>query len=103
MVRNVSLTNQVSHFMVMCQKWVSSPCPEKIEAIKSLKPPTNVYELRSYLGMVTYCGRFINDLATVIAPLRKLTKKDVKFEWTESQQQSFDTLQAILSEKITLS
>ena len=65
-----------------------SPCPEKIEAIKSLKPPTNVHELRSYLGMVTYCGRFINDLATVTAPLRKLTKKDIKFEWTESQQQS---------------
>ena len=79
-----------------------SPCPEKIEAIKSLKPPTNVHELRSYVGMVTYCGRFINDLATMTAPLCKLTKKDVKFERTESQQQSFDTLQAILSEKTIL-
>ena len=74
-----------------------------VSSLKSLKPPTNVHELRSYLGMVTYCGRFINDLATMTAPLRKLTKKDVKFEWTESQQQSFDTLQAILSEKTTLS
>ena len=36
-------------------------------------------------------------------PLRKLTKKDVKFEWTEPGQRSFDTLQAILSEKTTLS
>ena len=33
-----------------------SPCPKKIEAIKSLKPPANVSELCSYLGMVTYCG-----------------------------------------------
>ena len=80
-----------------------SPCPKKIEAIKSLKPPTNVSELRSYLEMVTYCGRFINDLATVTAPLRKLTKKDIKFEWKESQQNTFDTIQAILSEKTTLS
>ena len=62
-----------------------SPRAKKIEAIKSLKPPTNVSELRSYLGMVTYCGRFINDLATVTAPLRELTKKDIKFEWKESQ------------------
>ena len=57
-----------------------SPCPRKIEAIKSLKPPANVSELRSYLGMITYCGRFIKDLATLTAPLRKLTKKDIKFE-----------------------
>ena len=80
-----------------------SPCPKKIEAIKSLKPPTNVSELRSYLGMVTYCGQFSNDLATVTAPLRELTKKDIKFEWKESQQNAFDTIQAILSEKTTSS
>ena len=80
-----------------------SPCPKKIEAIKSLKPPTNVSELRSYLGMVTYCGRFINNLATVTAPLRELTKRDIKFEWKESQQNAFDTIQAILSEKTALS
>ena len=80
-----------------------SPCPQKIEAIKSLKPPTNVHELRSYLGMVTYCGRFIKDLATVTAPLRELTRKEKKFEWTDSQQKSFDTLQDILSKETTLS
>jgi hypothetical protein len=80
-----------------------SPCPKKIEAIKSLKPPANVSELRSYLGMVTYCGRFIQDLATLTAPLRKLTKKDIKYEWKESQQHAFDTLQERLNEKTTLS
>ena len=79
-----------------------SPCPKKIEAIKSLKPPANVSELRSYLGMVTYCGRFIQDLATLTAPLRKLTKKDIKYEWKESQH-AFDTLQERLNEKTTLS
>ncbi|CAB3990014.1 Hypothetical predicted protein [Paramuricea clavata] len=80
-----------------------SPCPKKIEAIKSLKPPANVSELRSYLGMTTYCGRFIQDLATLTAPLRKLTKKDIKYEWKESQQRAFDTLQERLNEKTTLS
>ena len=64
-----------------------SPCPEKIGAIKSLNSPINVHELCSYLGMVKYCSRFINELATATAPLCTLTKKDVKFEWTEPQQQ----------------
>jgi hypothetical protein len=80
-----------------------SPCPKKIEAIKSLKPPANVSELRIYLGMVTYCGTFIQDLATLTAPLRKRTKKGIKYEWKESQQHAFDTLQERLNEKTTLS
>ena len=103
MVRNVSLTNEVSHFMVMCSLEMVNLFVRKSERIKSLRPPTNVSELRSYLGMVTYCGRFINDLATVTAPLPELTKKNIKFEWKESQQNAFDTIQAILSEKTTLS
>jgi hypothetical protein len=53
--------------------------------------------------MVAYCGRFIQDLATLTAPLRKLTKKDIKYEWKESQQHAFDTLQERLNEKTTLS
>ena len=36
-----------------------SPDPEKVESIKSTPAPTNCQELRSFLGMVNYCGRFI--------------------------------------------
>lgn len=79
-----------------------SPCPKKIEAIKSLKPPTNVSELRSYLGMITYCGRFIKDLATLTAPLRQLTKKSIPFVWKSCHQQAFEKLQASLTQDAVL-
>lgn len=36
-----------------------SPDKEKVEAIKALKEPSNVHELRSFLGMITYCSKFI--------------------------------------------
>lgn len=36
-----------------------SPDPEKVEGIKNAPAPTNCKELRSFLGMVNYCGRFI--------------------------------------------
>ena len=53
--------------------------------------------------MVNYCGRFIKDLATVTAPLRQLTKKNVTFEWKPCHQEAFETLQSLLTEKKVMS
>src|SRR5436190_16126506 len=38
------------------------PDPEKVEAFTKLKAPKTVTEVRSLLGMINYCGRFIPDL-----------------------------------------
>lgn len=35
---------------------------KKIEAFVKLKPPSNISEVRSILGMINYCGRFIPKL-----------------------------------------
>jgi len=40
-----------------------SPDPRKTEAITELEEPTNVGELRSFLGMVNQLGKFIPQLA----------------------------------------
>ena len=52
-----------------------SPDPNRIDAISALKSPTNVKELRSFLGMVTYCARFLPDFASITKPLNNLTRK----------------------------
>ena len=83
---------------VFSEKGVSA-YPRKIEAIQAMTPPSNVPELRSYLGMVNYCGRFIKDLATVTAPLRQLTKKNATFEWKPCHREAFEKLQNLLTEK----
>ena len=36
-----------------------SPDPRKVEAIKKAKPPSNPTEVRSLLGMVNFCARFM--------------------------------------------
>ena len=38
---------------------------------------TNVSELRGFLGLVQYVGRYVPDLATVAAPLRTGVNKEV--------------------------
>ena len=54
--------------------------PVKIEAIVSWKPPRNVTEVRSFLGLVGYYRRFVKRFSVIASTLTKLLQKGVKFE-----------------------
>lgn len=71
--------------------------PEKVETIMGFRDPKNKEELRSFLGLVTYVGKFIPDLANHTDPLRRLLKTDVKFNWTSDMKNSFDYLKQLLA------
>ena len=45
------------------------PTDEKVRAIRDAPKPTNVTELRSFLGLINYYGKFLPQLATVLPPL----------------------------------
>ena len=49
------------------------------------------------VGMANYSSKYVQDDATIMAPLRKLTKKNVKFKWTYQHQQAFETLTQALT------
>ncbi|KAL5546835.1 hypothetical protein UlMin_006522 [Ulmus minor] len=57
--------------------------PSKIEAVSKWSAPTNVSEIRSFLGLAGYYRRFVEGFSSLAAPLTALTKKDKKFEWTQ--------------------
>lgn len=78
------------------------PTHDKIQAVKQFRPPQNADEVRSFLGLVNYVGRFIPDLATVSFDLRILLRKDGKFVWGIKQQNAFDQLKAKLSSETIL-
>ena len=64
----------------------------KIAAIVNWEPPSNVTEVRSFLGLAGYYRRFVQDFSIIASPLTKLLRKNVKFLWTPECQQSFETL-----------
>ena len=74
----------------------------KVEAILNAKEPENASEVRSFLGLVNFNARFIPDLATVVEPLRRLTKKNVEFKWGSEQRKSFKILKERLANAETL-
>ena len=79
-----------------------NPDPKKVEAIKRTKAPSNVGEVRSFLGMTNYMSRFISNYSTLAAPLCALTKKNIKWSWTKREQSAFDTLKNKLTSAKTL-
>ncbi|XP_071510902.1 uncharacterized protein [Diadema antillarum] len=79
-----------------------SPDPRKVDAINAVTEPQNVSEVRSFLGMVTYCARFIPDLASISAPLRQLTKADVPWSWGPSQTSAFNRIKELVSKHCTM-
>lgn len=65
------------------------PVEDKVRAIKAAPSPKCVTELRSFLGMVNYYGKFLPDLSKVLAPLYKLLHNDTKWQWCEEQEAAF--------------
>ena len=57
--------------------------PHKIEAGVNWKPPKNVSEVRSFLGLARYYRKFVEGFSKIAAPLTKLTRKDVKYDWVD--------------------
>ncbi|MDN4191041.1 hypothetical protein DDA71_12030, partial [Bifidobacterium longum subsp. longum] len=71
--------------------------PTKIEAILNWNRPTSVSEVRSFLGLAGYYRRFVEGFSLIAAPLTRLTRKSVKFEWTDEYEQSFQELKKRLT------
>ena len=68
------------------------PDMRKVEAVRHLKNPSNVREVRMFLGLVGYYRKFIPAFAATAEPLYALTKKRKIFEWTDICQSSFEFL-----------
>ena len=72
--------------------------PKKIEVVVEWKPPRNVTEVRSFLGLAGYYRRFVKGFSMIATPMTRLLQKNVRFEWGEECRRSFDKLKAFLIE-----
>ena len=54
-------------------------------------------QLKSFLGLINYYGKFLPHLSTVLAPLYALLQKGKQWEWGEEQRRAFTTAKAKLT------
>jgi len=76
-----------------------SPGEVKTQAISKFPAPTNVREVRQFLGLSGYFRKFVAGYAIISEPLRMLLRKNKTFVWEQPQQEAFDILKQKLIDK----
>ncbi|GKE66838.1 putative reverse transcriptase domain-containing protein, partial [Tanacetum coccineum] len=66
--------------------------PAKIESIKDWASPKTPTEIRQFLGLIGYYRRFIEGFLKIVKSMTKLTKKGVKFDWGEKEENAFQLI-----------
>ena len=65
------------------------PDPSNVTAVMNFPRPTNVKQVRQFLGLAGWMRKFIPNFSTVAKPLTTLTKKDQKFLWNDEAEMAF--------------
>jgi hypothetical protein len=74
----------------------------KVQAIKEARKPQTVTEVKSFMGLVNFTGRFIPNLATIAEPLNRLMRKNQPFSWGPEQDAAFEKLKPCLANNTNL-
>ena len=73
-----------------------APDPSKIQAVQEWPVPSNITDVRQFLGSASYYCRYIPHFSHTAALLHALMQKNATFSWTEACQQAFTALKAKL-------
>ena len=72
------------------------PTDQNLKAVLEAPEPENVAQVRSYLGMLNYYGKFIKNLSTIAAPMYRLLRGEVKWNWGKAEKDSFEATKRCL-------
>lgn len=73
------------------------PVEKKVKAVMDAPTPTNVTELKAYLGLLNYYNKFLPNLAILLAPLHELLRHDVRWSWQKKQEEAFQKSKTLLN------
>ena len=71
---------------------------DKKEAITKFSAPKNAKELKSFLSSIQHLSKFINNLSKKTDRMRKLLKKETRWEWTPETDEDFENLKKEITE-----
>ena len=69
----------------------------KVDKLQKMAVPTTPTQVKSFLGLAQFYGRFVPDFAQIAHPLHGLLKKYNKWAWTPDCQNAFEILKSKLA------
>jgi len=78
------------------------PLTDKVAAIQKVHTPKKPEDVKVFIGMLQYYGRFLPGLATVVEPLHRLLDRDHPWKWTPECDHVFQRAKARLSSESVL-
>ncbi|XP_061707861.1 uncharacterized protein K02A2.6-like [Cydia pomonella] len=77
-------------------------CPKKVDAIVNAPRPTNIKELKSFLGLVNYYRNFVENASSILCPLHELLRAGARWEWTPRHEAAFERMKGELASERVL-
>lgn len=78
------------------------PGAAKTAVVENFRNPTNITEVRQFLGLSGFFRKFVPGYAVISEPLRRLLRKDEKFAWQAEHEKAFKQLKCALTTKPVL-
>lgn len=92
------LREEISFLGRIVSKDGTRPDPESIRAVINMAAPTNIQQLRAYLGAVAYYGHYLPGIRELRAPMDELLKKEVPWNWNLKCQTVFNKFKTALAD-----
>jgi hypothetical protein len=88
-----SVVQPQAHYLgfTLSDKGISTS-QEKFRAVRNYPKPTNIQDVRAFLGLASFYRKLLPKFMEIAKPLTNLTRKDQSFDFGSSQQIAFDTL-----------
>lgn len=93
----VFFQEQISYLGFIIDRNGQHKTNERIDTILKAPFPTDVSQIRSFVGMVNYYSKFINKFAEKMKPFYELLQKDVKFHWSDECKAAY----ALIKKEVT--
>lgn len=90
-------TEQLSYLGHVISASGISRDPKKVSDVQKWPTPTNVKEVRGFLGLAGYYQKFVKDFGLISKPLTTLLKKGEVFLWTATHEAAFTALKQALT------
>lgn len=97
------LTTEVEYLGRVISQGQVRPSPRKVEALVNSPSPTNVKQVRQFLGLAGYFRRYIRNYAAKTTQISRLLKKDVPFHWGPEQESVKQEIVSVLTSSPVLS